>query len=69
MGVQVTAVQGTGKTFGMRVNDIIISLNQQDIKSVEGFNNMVKDLETGDAAVIYVIRGDLRQFVSIEIAP
>ena len=69
VGVQVTAVQGTGKTFGMRVNDIIISLNQQDIKSVEGFNNMVKDLETGDAAVIYVIRGDLRQFVSIEIAP
>lgn len=68
-GVQVTAVKGSAQSAGLQTGDVITSMNQQEVATVEGFNQQVKKLEVGSTSFVYVIRSGARQFVGVEVAP
>ncbi|WP_189493318.1 PDZ domain-containing protein [Formosimonas limnophila] len=66
-GVQIAFVQGAAQAAGLQAGDVLLSLNQQDIRSVEGFNQAAKTFATGQSVFVYVVRGATRQFVGIEV--
>lgn len=67
-GVQITAVQDTASSANLNVGDFLLNINQQDIKSVEQLNQLAKQMQTGETVFVYVVRGNSRQFVGIEVA-
>lgn len=67
-GVQITAIQEPAVAAGLSVGDLVLNINQQDIKSVEQLNLAAKKLTTGDTVFIYVVRNNMRQFVGINVA-
>ena len=67
-GVQITAIQEPAIAAGLSVGDLVLNINQQDIKSVEQLNLAAKKLRAGDTVFIYVVRNNMRQFVGINVA-
>ena len=56
-GVLVENVQGAGQRAGVRRGDVILAINNQDVKSVEQFNQMMSQFEKGRIVALLVRRG------------
>lgn len=64
-GVIVDAAEGAAARAGLRAGDVILRLNNNDVKDVKQFNGLVSKLEPKKLAVVLVRRGDASQFVPI----
>jgi serine protease Do len=56
-GVLVGDVQGAAARAGMRRGDVILAVNNQDVKSVDQFNQIMSQLEKGRIVALLVRRG------------
>jgi serine protease Do len=56
-GVLVENVQGAGQRAGIRRGDVILAINNQDVKSVEQFNQMLGQFDKGKTVALLVRRG------------
>ena len=64
-GVLVTEVKGDALASEIQVGDWIISINQTPLISVAQLNQIAQNLNDGDSVVLYIIRDNARQFVSL----
>ena len=64
-GVVVESAEGAAGRAGFRPGDIILRLNNLDIKDAKQFNALVSKLEPKKLAVLLVRRGDSSQFVPV----
>ncbi|NDU85179.1 MAG: DegQ family serine endoprotease [Ferrovum sp.] len=65
-GVVVNAVQGEAENIGLAPGDIILSLNNNDLHSVQEFNHLMKQIKAGHTVALLVKRGeDSPEFVTI----
>lgn len=64
-GVIVDASEGAAARAGLRAGDVILRLNNTDVKDAKQFNALVAKLEPKKLAVVLVRRGDASQFVPI----
>ena len=64
-GVSVDSAEGAAVKAGLRAGDIILRLNNTDIKDSRQFAAVVAKLESKKMAVVLVRRGDASQFVPI----
>ncbi|SNS75092.1 serine protease Do [Noviherbaspirillum humi] len=64
-GVLVEAAEGAAARAGLRPGDVILRLNNTDVKDAKQFNALVAKLEPRKVAVVLVRRGDASQFVPI----
>jgi len=65
-GVGVDATEGAAARAGIRAGDIILRLNNTDIKDARQFNALVAKLDTKKPALLLVRRGDASQFVIVK---
>jgi len=65
-GVIVEGVDGAAARAGLRPGDVILRLNNTDVKDPKQFNALVSKLDPKRAAVLLVRRGDSTQFVPIK---
>ncbi|MEQ1775047.1 MAG: DegQ family serine endoprotease [Burkholderiales bacterium] len=56
-GVLVGEVQGAAARAGMRRGDVILAVNNQDVKTVDQFNQMMAQFEKGRIVAMLVRRG------------
>lgn len=56
-GVLVGEVQGAAARAGMRRGDVILAVNNQDVKTVEQFNQLMSQFEKGRIVALLVRRG------------
>ncbi|MDT8364455.1 MAG: DegQ family serine endoprotease [Nitrosomonas sp.] len=67
-GLLVEAVrEGMAGNAGILNNDIILGMNDQDIKSILQFNKLLDNVEKGRHVALLVRRGDRTTFVSIRV--
>jgi serine protease Do len=64
-GVGVDGAEGAAARAGLRAGDIILRLNNIDIKDTKQFNALVSKLEPRKLTVLLVRRGDTSQFVPV----
>ncbi len=64
-GAIVDASEGPAARAGLRAGDVILRLNNNDVKDAKQFNALVAKLEPKKMAVVLVRRGDASQFVPI----
>lgn len=64
-GIIVDAVEGAAARAGLRAGDVILRLNNTDVKDARQFNALVAKLDSKKMAVALVRRGDASQFVPI----
>jgi len=64
-GVIVDAAEGAAARAGLRAGDVILRLNNNDVRDAKQFNALVTKLEPKKLAVVLVRRGDASQFVPI----
>ena len=67
-GVVVEAVEekGPAAQAGMRVGDVLLQVNNQDIQSAEQFNAVVAKLDRSKTLVVLVRRGEAAQYIPIK---
>lgn len=65
-GVVVDTAEGVGARAGLRSGDVILRLNNTDVKDAKQFNSLVVKLEAKKMAVLLVRRGDSSQFVPLK---
>jgi serine protease Do len=65
-GALVEAAEGSAARAGLRPGDVILQLNNNDVKSAKQFNALVAKLEPKRTAVLLVRRGDSSQFVPVK---
>lgn len=66
-GVLVGEVQGAAARAGMRKGDVIVAVNNQDVKSVEQFNQMMGQFEKGRIVALLVRRGSNSLYVPFRL--
>jgi len=66
-GVLVGDVQGVAARAGMRRGDVILAVNNQDVKSVEQFNQMMAQFEKGRIVALLVRRGGNSLYVPFRL--
>ena len=64
-GVLVEVAEGVAARAGLRTGDVILRLNNTDIKDAAQFNSLVAKLDPKKMAVLLVRRGDSSQFVPL----
>ena len=64
-GVEVDSAEGAAARAGLRADDVILRLNNTDIKDTKQFNALVAKLDPKKVVVVLVRRGDSSQFVAI----
>ena len=64
-GLLVTEVQADGISSELQAGDVIVSINHSPLKSVAQLNQIAQKFSSGDSIVLYVIRDDTRQFVTL----
>lgn len=64
-GVLVDAAEGAAAHAGLRAGDLILRLNNTDIKDAKQFNALVGKLEPKKTALLLVRRGESSQFVPV----
>jgi serine protease Do len=67
-GVIVDASEGAAARAGLRAGDVILRLNNTDVKDAKQFTALITKLEPKRMAVVLVRRGDASQFVPIRPA-
>jgi len=65
-GVEVVAVQGSAALSGIRAGDVLLRLNNTDIKDAAQFHALVSKLDKKKPALLLVRRGDTSQFVVVK---
>ncbi len=65
-GVVVESAEGAAGRSGLRTGDILLRLNNTDIKDARQFNTLVAKLEAKKTTLLLVRRGDSSQFVAIK---
>jgi serine protease Do len=65
-GVVVEASEGVAAHAGLRAGDIILQLNNTDVKDAKQFNSLIAKLEPKKTVVLLVRRGDSSQFVVLK---
>lgn len=60
-------VPGIASRAGIRPGDVILSINNKDVNSVEQFNQLVNKIEKGRNIALLVRRGDTATFVTMKI--
>jgi serine protease Do len=68
-GVLVDAVQGQSATAGLLAGDVILQMNNAEIKDVAQFNGLVAKLDPKKTVALLVRRGDVTQYVVIKARP
>jgi serine protease Do len=64
-GIIVEASEGSAARAGLRPGDVILRLNNIDVKDVKQFNSLVAKLDPKKTAVLLVRRGDSSQFIPV----
>ena len=64
-GVMIENVEGPAAQVGLRAGDIILSMNNVDVKDAKQFVGMLSKIDTKKPVVVLVRRGDASQFVLI----
>lgn len=67
-GVMVEQVEGPAARVGLQPGDVIVRLNNTDIRDAKQFNALVAKLDTQRNALLLVRRGDSSQFVPVRPA-
>jgi len=65
-GVTINTAEGVAARAGLRAGDVILRLNNTDVKNAKQFNSLVSKLEAKKMAVLLVRRGDSSQFVPLK---
>jgi serine protease Do len=65
-GVVIQSSEGIAAHAGLRAGDIILQMNNTDVKDAKQFNALVTKLEPKKAVVLLVRRGDSSQFVVLK---
>ena len=68
-GVVIDNVEGPAAQVGLRPGDIILSMNNVDVKDAKQFIATLSKIDTKKPVVVLVRRGDASQFVLIRPAP
>jgi len=58
--------KGPAGQAGLRVGDVLLQVNNQDIQSAEQFNAVVSKLDRRKTLVVLVRRGDAAQYIPIK---
>jgi serine protease Do len=66
-GLLVEDVQGPAARAGIQPGDVILSLNNNELKTVEQFQQALSHLESRRNVAVLVKRGDSTQFVTIKL--
>jgi serine protease Do len=66
-GILVEDVQGPAARAGMRRGDIILAVNNQDVKSLEQFGQLMAQFEKGKIVAMLVRRGGNSLYVPFRI--
>ena len=61
----VVGVEADAAIFGIRVGDVIASVNGRDVKSKAEFENAVKEVEKDEIIRFYILRQKGALFVAI----
>ena len=64
-GVMVEAAQGGAARAGIRPGDVILGVNNQEVKSVEQFNQLLAPLEKSRSVALLIRRDDNQLFVTV----
>jgi len=64
-GAFVEATEGVAARAGLRQGDVILQLNNIEVKDAKQFNAAVAKLDPKKASVVLVRRGDVTQFISL----
>jgi serine protease Do len=64
-GVQVVQANGPAADAGLAAGDIIVTINDVDIKGPEQYAKIVSGLDKGRAAALLVVRGDQSQWITV----
>ena len=64
-GVVVDAAEGVAGRAGVQEGDVLLQLNNIEVKDVKQFNAAVAKLDAKKPSVLLVRRGDVAQFVSV----
>ena len=67
-GVMVELADGPAGRAGLQQGDVIVRLNNTDIKDAKQFNSLVSKLDTKKNALLLVRRGESSQFVPVRPA-
>ncbi|MGV7209726.1 DegQ family serine endoprotease [Oxalobacteraceae bacterium A2-2] len=62
-GVMVTATEGAAERAGLQEGDVLLQLNNIELKDAKQFNAAVAKLDARKPAVVLVRRGDVAQFI------
>jgi len=65
-GVVVESADGPAARAGLQAGDVILRLNNNDVKDAKQFNGLVSKLEPKRIVVVLVRRGEASQFVPIK---
>jgi serine protease Do len=60
-------VPGIASRAGVRPGDVILSINNQDIKTVDQFNQLLSKVEKGRNIALLVKRGDTATFITMKM--
>ncbi|SFE65653.1 DegQ family serine endoprotease [Nitrosomonas sp. Nm166] len=67
-GLLVEDIQpGIASRSGIRVGDIILGLNSEDVKSIAQFNELLDQVKSGKNIALLVKRGDLTTFITMKL--
>lgn len=64
-GVVIDSVEGPAAQVGLRAGDIILTMNNIDVKDAKQFTSLLGKVDTKKAVVLLVRRGDVSQFIPI----
>ncbi len=66
-GVLVENAQGAAERAGIRRGDVILAVNNQDVKSVEQFNQMMGQFDKGRIVAVLIRRGSNSLYIPFRI--
>ena len=67
-GVLVEEVSaGPAREAGIRIGDVVLMLNSQQVKNTEHFREIVKELPAGRSVAVLIQRGDGRMFMAMRV--
>lgn len=64
-GVLVIAATGLAEQAGLQKDDVILTVNDQDVQSVEQYSELIKNLAKDKAAALLIRRANLSQWVTV----
>jgi serine protease Do len=66
LGVVIESVEGAALMSGLQAGDVILMMNQVDIKDAKQFESMLAKLDAKKSATLLVRRGQTSQFVMVK---